>query len=188
MQNACNASTPRTGKRTPRETMYWWSEEIADLRRVSIRARREWSRTKRRGPANITTEKQAAYRLAKKKLGSAIRGAKTKAWNDLLLSIDEDPWGLPYRLVLGRLRKSGLGMTETLDIRTLYDLLDSLFPPGLELSRINWAARWGREWSSEWDITPEEVDKAIREKYLANTAPGWSSGFVLEADPGHNVS
>lgn len=137
MQNACDASTSRIDRHSPRESMYWWSEEIADLRRVSIQARREWSRTKRRGPLNITVEKQAAYRLAKKKLGSAIRKAKTKAWNDLLLTIDEDPWGLPYKLVLGRLRRSSMGMTETLDARTLYGLLDGLFPPGLELPRID---------------------------------------------------
>lgn len=172
MQNACDASAPRVGaRRPPRETMYWWNNNIAELRHISIKARREWSRIKKRGSPEMVAEKQAIYRSAKKNLGMKIKKAKTNAWNDLLNSINRDPWGLPYRLVLGRLRKSGPGMNESLNPDELCGLLDDLFPSGFELSHIDWATRsW--EWSAEWNVTSLKVDTAIREKYRLNTAPG----------------
>lgn len=49
---------------------------------------------------------------------------------ELIASIDEDPWGHPHRLVLNRLRRSSPGLTESLDIVTLNTVLDSLFPVG----------------------------------------------------------
>lgn len=169
MQNACDASAPRVGARGPsRETVYWWNNS-AELYRIVYRLKPGGSDRELRREDPQGSEKQAAYRTAKRNLGMEIKKAKTKAWNDLLDSINRDPWGLPYRLVLGRLRKSG--MSESLNPDELRGLLDDLFPSGFELSYVDWATR-GWEWSAEWNVTPLEVDTAIREKYRLNTAPG----------------
>lgn len=44
MTEACDSSASRVGVRPPRKTVYWWNENIADLRRNAIRARRRWMR------------------------------------------------------------------------------------------------------------------------------------------------
>ncbi|XP_024872447.1 uncharacterized protein LOC112455008 [Temnothorax curvispinosus] len=46
MKAACDAAMPLV---TPmkRKAAYWWTEEIAELRRSSVRARRRWLRARR---------------------------------------------------------------------------------------------------------------------------------------------
>lgn len=46
MEKACNAAMPKVKARSPRKA-YWWSEEIAELRRASDHARRTVRRRKR---------------------------------------------------------------------------------------------------------------------------------------------
>lgn len=76
-------------------------------------------------------EKYQQYRLARRFLHSEIRRAKARAWSDLLSMVEEDPWGLPYKLVMGRLRPASPGFSATLQAGTLERLVDSLFPPGI---------------------------------------------------------
>ena len=57
-----------------------------------------------------------------------IRKAKAKAWDDLLDTIDGDPWGRPYRLVLGKLITKGPPTTEQLDPQFLEQVIHTLFP------------------------------------------------------------
>lgn len=44
---------------------------------------------------------QDEYKTAKKNLRRSITEAKARAWSELLLLIDEDPWGLPFKIVTG---------------------------------------------------------------------------------------
>lgn len=74
-----------------------------------------------------------AYGRANRLLKREIRKAKTGAWRELLATLDEDPWGLPYRIVLKRLRRSSPGLTMTLEPVILDRLLSDLFPSGREL-------------------------------------------------------
>lgn len=57
-----------------------------------------------------------------------ISRLKSIAWQKLLNSVDEEPWDLPYKLVLGKLRLAASGLTKVLDRETLETLLTSLFP------------------------------------------------------------
>lgn len=56
---------------------------------------------KRRGPEECREEHQTA-REAIKALRLAVRN-KENAWKALCDSVDQDPWGLPYRLVTKKL-------------------------------------------------------------------------------------
>lgn len=67
--------------------------------------------------------------MAKRLLCLEIKRAKRDAWEKLILSINEDPWGLPYKIVLNKIKYSGPGLSETLNPRLL-DNLDTLFPDG----------------------------------------------------------
>lgn len=72
------------------------------------------------------------YRSSRRILRFFIKKSKANSWNELIGSIEDDPWGLPYKMVLNKLRRSGLGLSEELDATTLEKLLTSLFPAGEE--------------------------------------------------------
>lgn len=114
MRSACNTSAPLVKAKNKRRQMYWWSREISDLRSSSIRARRLWQRSKRGADLEDILAKRRNYRSAKKALRSAIRKAKSTSWAELISSIEIDPWGLLYKLVMRKLRKSSPTLSETL--------------------------------------------------------------------------
>lgn len=64
--------------------------------------------------------------MKRKKLRAEINRIKSIAWQELLNSVNEDPWGLSYKLVLGKLRLATPGLTEILDSESLETLLISL--------------------------------------------------------------
>lgn len=110
------------------------------------------------------------YKRQKRDLCRVILKAKNSAWSELLSTINEDPWGLPYRIVMKRL-STGSSLTEVLDTVTLDRLLASLFPEGQELIPIDWDTR-GLVWQDDLVVTFDEVAGAIKEKIKKNTAPG----------------
>jgi len=112
------------------------------------------------------------YRSAKRFVWAAIRKAKVRCWQELITSIDEDLWSLPYRLVMGRLRRSTPGLTETLDTETLGEVLNSLFPTGETHDSFG-------DWHGvgvpldDCNVSVEEVRAAIRAgRCGASPAPG----------------
>ncbi|KAL6418700.1 hypothetical protein ACFW04_011858 [Cataglyphis niger] len=84
LRDAYDFAMPRTNPR-PRRAAYWWSGEIAEL----------WHRT---------AEAYEGFRTARNALSAAIRETKAGAWNELLRSLDADPWGRTYRLVMNELK------------------------------------------------------------------------------------
>lgn len=129
IQDATDVAAPRArfdGRGNKR--MYWWSEEISDLRRASLNARRCLTHARRRAdPAGVATL-WADYRNARASLRRVIKHAKGRSWGELLAAIDRGPWGLPYKLVMNKLRKSVSSLTDRLDRGQLLGLVDSLFP------------------------------------------------------------
>ncbi|KAL4082383.1 hypothetical protein QTP88_030003 [Uroleucon formosanum] len=132
---ACDACMP---KRSPgpvgRRPVYWWSDEIAELRRVSLDLRRRYQACFRRAGHPGVHEARTSYSAAKRALRIAIRAAKCKAWADLCLQVDKDPWGRPYRLVM---KKFG-NRDPAADSRGREaQIADSLFPAA---PVTNWSA------------------------------------------------
>lgn len=92
MVEACNVAAPRIGPKKPRRQAYWWQESVAILRRNYLRTRRLWQRAKRRRcPQEIIDEFGASYKLMLKDLRTEISRLKSKAWQELIGTIDEDP-------------------------------------------------------------------------------------------------
>ncbi|KMQ91492.1 reverse transcriptase [Lasius niger] len=101
MEEACDAAALRIGPRRPRRCAYWWSESAATLRNACIRARRSWQRAKRRSRSpTVIKELGGIYKAARKDLRLEINRLKARSWQELIESVDRDPWGLPYKLVL----------------------------------------------------------------------------------------
>lgn len=122
---ACDRAMPRRSDRThKREPVYWWTTEIANLRRSCLAARRKFQRGRgRQEEANLEEE----YKRTKKELQTAIKRSKRKSWTELCRSVDEDPWGLPYRLVtkrmMGRRQIPGLACPDK-----VAEIVTALFP------------------------------------------------------------
>lgn len=100
-QRACDAAMDRIRLGSYRKQVYWWNETVAQARRESIRARRLWSRTKiRNRDATLVQTLRETYNATRKNLNKEIRKTKANAWQELINMIEEDPWGLPNRVVL----------------------------------------------------------------------------------------
>uniref|UniRef100_T1HW45 Endo/exonuclease/phosphatase domain-containing protein n=1 Tax=Rhodnius prolixus TaxID=13249 RepID=T1HW45_RHOPR len=90
IQKACDAAMPRKGKfRGNKGPAYWWTEEIAQLRRNCLRLRRKATRTRRRNASEAEVE-QEEYRAAKKALKHSINRSKRQKWEELRKEIDLD--------------------------------------------------------------------------------------------------
>lgn len=60
---------------------------------------------RRLGPDECTVERDDMKR-SKLELSKAIRNAKDSCWKQLCDQVESDPWGKPYKLVMGKLTKS----------------------------------------------------------------------------------
>ncbi|XP_029670922.1 uncharacterized protein LOC115240094 [Formica exsecta] len=178
MSHACDVAAKRSGKPPRKNKAYWWSDTIAGLRAEAIRTFKAWkrSRRRRREASDNIAQFERTYRMAQRNLRYEIGKAKAKAWQELIEVIESDPWGLPYRIVLRRLRGATPSITETLEQEKLNRLLTSLFPIGLTHDPGSIWQEWSShtEWRDEWSVIPSE------KKAAGNVAPG-VDGIVSKA-------
>ncbi|XP_055387421.1 uncharacterized protein LOC129616019 [Condylostylus longicornis] len=120
---AYDEAMPKKRINRERRPVYWWTPEISDLRKECIRLRRAAQR-KRNGPE--AAQAFMVYRTARKTLSISIGKRKAKCWRDLLKDVDEDPWGLGYKIVLKRIGSPT--NTEHLGSGKLEEIVDALFP------------------------------------------------------------
>lgn len=132
MEEACNVAALRIGSRKPRRQVYWWQESAAILRQECIGARRLWQRAKKGRPREIIEELGISYKLKRKELRAEISKLKSAAWQELIGTIDEDPWGMPYRIVFKKLKSASPSLSKLLDREILLELMDTLFPRNIE--------------------------------------------------------
>lgn len=182
LHSACDASMPRSrrsgdwrGKKA-----YWWTPETAEARRVANNARQRFLRARRRqrGQPDTTeiTLARREYRDARYALRDRVKRAKREAWEELLRTIDDDPWGRPYSTVMGRLRAGTRPVTEGLRRDELGSVLDDLFPPVTNTTADDKERRRvadeTSDWSREREVTVREVRAAVARMARKRTAPG----------------
>lgn len=180
MRDALDLAAPRVHTRNARRQVYWWNENIANLRRQSNSARRRFTRARSQGRFEEADRLRTEHKARRKDLKRAIRRAMLDALRELILSIDEDPWGLPYKMVLARLRRSSPGLTELLEGADLDVVLDSLFPNDDDRRTLASSAVAEHPatdalhmWEEELTVRPDEVYDAIKGRdNIKNTAPG----------------
>lgn len=120
----CSKSMPK--RRTTnfsKEAVYWWNNEIAGLRQNCLSMRRRYTRARRRSSAD--TEAQT-YREARKILRNAIFASKRQKWEELRQDINQNPWGLGYKLVMRKLGKRF--PAAEMERETMKNIVMSLFP------------------------------------------------------------
>ncbi|KAG8239759.1 hypothetical protein J437_LFUL010607 [Ladona fulva] len=101
---ACDSSMPIIKRFTNRKSAYWWTEEIAELRRNCLKLRRKAQRA-RRGTDEI--EYSSEHKLARKELRIAIKRSELRCWKALCDEVNTDPWGLGYKIATQKLGAIG---------------------------------------------------------------------------------
>lgn len=104
LTRACDASMPKSGK-TRRCPVPWWTTDIAEQRARCHKARRICTRLRKRTDDAGCAEQLATFRSERKLLVKKIRAAKEENWRKLCELVDNDPWGLPYRIVMKKLNR-----------------------------------------------------------------------------------
>ncbi|CAB0031311.1 unnamed protein product [Trichogramma brassicae] len=97
---ACDASMSKANFRRRREPVYWWTAEIADLRRSCLRARRLFQRSRGRHDEGTHS---VNYASARRLLRVAIKTSKRRCWRQLCDEVNNDVWGKPYKIAMSRL-------------------------------------------------------------------------------------
>lgn len=123
LRRLCDASMPRRRTRRDKGPMYWWTDEIACLRRECFSLRR---RAQRSGGGLQAAAGSAEYRVARRNLRRAINDSKKKCWTKLIGEVDSDPWGAGYKIVTRNL--GGNGPPVIRDEQTMDGIVDGLFP------------------------------------------------------------
>lgn len=168
LQRSCDMAMDRTCPGPRKKRVYWWCEAVATARARSIRSRRLWTKAKirdRDSPHTLALRK--AYKTDRRELRKEINKAKLKAWRELIGAVEGDLWGLPYRVVLNKLRSSSFSIAESLEPAVLLRTLDKLFPS-------------------------EEADTYLGHTYLGNAGPSSDclgscsslAGAESSSDPG----
>ncbi|KAH8295235.1 hypothetical protein KR018_009020, partial [Drosophila ironensis] len=100
-EKTCDATMPRRkNSRKNRPPVYWWWDTLRNMRAESHSARRRAQRARERDNHPQLIEQ---YKLARATLQKEIAKAKAGAFKELLTSIDEDPWGMAYKIVYKRI-------------------------------------------------------------------------------------
>ncbi|PZC84057.1 hypothetical protein B5X24_HaOG206403 [Helicoverpa armigera] len=182
LTEVCNSSMPRSHRPPPRRAVYWWSEELEDLRAACVAVRRAYTRSRRRRIRDLDNEDRlyAAYIDAKSTLTARMGTAQDRARAEMLEGLDIDPFGRPYKAARNKLRPYGPPVAETLEPSLLDGVVQSLFPRRDNFTPPVMSAPQGAAPSAEEvpPVTEDEVEKAVFCLRGKKTAPGPDGGSV----------
>lgn len=97
---ACNASIQRRPISYHRKPVYWRVEGLAKLKRKCNQCWRKFQPNRK----TRMVKEHEAYKEARRVL--RLHTSKAECWKKLIDLINQDPWGLPYEIVMRKLRKS----------------------------------------------------------------------------------
>lgn len=150
LTKACDAAMPRRvvcGSARP--PVYWWNEEIAEMRSKCLRARRIYQRSRGRDTFLILRQE---YKMARCRLTIAVRESKRRSFEELCREVDRDPWGRPYKTVVGKLKRSQPPSCPGLMLK----IVTTLFPQQLESPPVI------GQTSANHDIIPVTEEELLR--------------------------
>lgn len=152
ISEACNASMPlRTPGPGGRRPVHWWSDLIAELRSTAFSLRRSYQACLRTHGELGARAAKTAYSEARRNLRREIRKSKERSWKELCASVDTNPWGKPYQLVMA---KFGDGTTRLASKGREDTIADHLFPDAP---------------ATDWDLMPSPEVRNIFEAFDPDT-------------------
>ncbi|KAL5239004.1 hypothetical protein ACI65C_006414 [Semiaphis heraclei] len=180
-ENYCSKLTHIADKCMPRRNgkhnkppVYWWSEEMAQLRRDCIKCKRSYQRKRRKRNEQECTEEARLYKESRKSLVKEIKIAKAKCWQQLCLEVERDPWGQPYKIAMKKLcgRRPILGAEVPGRIDAI---VDKLFPRKERTLEPNSITEEGNVWaemSTLWTIPRYARACDLRMRRMGETKTG----------------
>ena len=123
ISSACEQSMPAVSGRRGKKPVYWWTPEIAELRKRCLGLRRAAQRARNRPEANA---RSAEHRAARRELRRAINRSKVRCWKQLCQDIDNDPWGMGYRIVTQKL--GARSPPAVMEPQAMSAVVNTLFP------------------------------------------------------------
>ena len=125
--NICNRVYDLKKGGNGKKSVYWWTAEISQSRKLCLKHKRKLVRGN--DNQNLTDEDRQTLRQnyveARRRLRTAIKLEKDRAWNEILEDLDNDVWGLGYKIVL---RKLKFANTPSLTTQQQVEIANSLFP------------------------------------------------------------
>ena len=124
-----NASMSRRKVKHKKKTnMYWWNSELKRLKGLSVAARRKY--TKLKGNEELK-EKWHTERVRYKR---AIVMSKRRCWDKLFKEVENEPWGLTYKIINKKLasRRKIPGLNDPTWVK---EIINGLFPKDKESIR-----------------------------------------------------
>lgn len=110
-----------------RSSIYWWMPDLNDLRKLANHARRVFQRKIRRVGANECATDLDDLRRTRLELTKAMRNAKELCWKKLCDQVEKEPWGKPFKLVMGKLTRSQPA-SELQEHGVLHTIVNGIFP------------------------------------------------------------
>lgn len=160
---SCDASMSRRKHGINKPSVYWWNEEIAQLRKDCIKARRRYVRSRGRPDNDLHHQN---LKDKKKALKMAIRRSKRLCFLGICDDLDGNPFGLAYKLVRKKLKCWSTSSPE--EATTLYKIVTHLFP---EQSMTTWDDNIPEAGFNFPSVTLLEVQMAVS-RFQDKKAPG----------------
>lgn len=129
LRKSCSLASKKISQhRRGKKPTYWWTSEIDTLRKKSIAARRRYTRSRKHNNTDPATAKrhQEAYSEEKKNYHRAIIKSKQDSWKQLIDSLREDIWGLPYKIIREKVGQRKIRLTT----EATEEAIKQLFPRG----------------------------------------------------------
>lgn len=117
LKKLCDASMPKRRTHPRGKPVYWWTQNIADLRAECLRKRRAHTRSSKKGNLAIQTATWLDFQTTRKKLRNSIKLSKRAMWKKLCEEVDKDIWGQGYKIVM----KQVIGL-PTIQRLTLHEM------------------------------------------------------------------
>lgn len=131
--------TPERPVATKRKSVHWWTPQIQQLRKVCNHLRRVYQRKRKRIDADASVAEKEAMKEAKLKLTKLIKRSKGDAWRELCRLVETNPWGRPFKIVMGKLCKNtpipGINIQGRME-----SIVEGLFPTPPRKDETNWPA------------------------------------------------
>lgn len=159
----CNRVLPKKAAMEKRRPAYWWSEEIAQLRRECNKSRRIYTRSGTQCSKQERKHLWNTYAEKRKQLRYAITKSKRSCWKSLCDDVDKDPWGNGYKIVMNGIK--GKSPRTQLHIDFVNKVANHLFPAH---SAVSFQCKTGSKFIP---FTADDLNKACN-KLKAKKAPG----------------
>lgn len=121
-----NKAMPRKRLLKGKRPVYWWTEEVARIRKECLRRRRIHTRGVKRDSAQTRQQKWDEYMDWKHRLQRGIKKSKSEAWKAICGDVDRDIWGNGYKIVMKRM--TGFPPKVKLSMPFTKKIASQLFP------------------------------------------------------------